>query len=243
MLAIAAFFDIDGTLYREGLITAMFKKLIRSEIIDEVRWHNEVKERYNRWDRRVGNYDDYLLKMAEIYVEAIAGLHQSQIELIAKKVVEQNGDRVYVYTRDRIQFHKEMGHIIITVSGSPEELVCEMASKHGFHDHIGTRYLKNSEGYFTGQIIPMWDSDNKAEAIRNFAIQYGLDLSNSYAYGDTAGDLSMFKMVGFPTAVNPTRELLMRMSQDPMIRAHARVVVERKDMIYEMDEGFFDRIG
>ncbi|MEG0642009.1 MAG: HAD-IB family hydrolase, partial [Clostridium sp.] len=29
---IAAFFDIDGTLYREGLITEVFKKLIKYEI-------------------------------------------------------------------------------------------------------------------------------------------------------------------------------------------------------------------
>jgi hydroxymethylpyrimidine pyrophosphatase-like HAD family hydrolase len=28
---IAAFFDIDGTLYREGLITEIFKKLIKSK--------------------------------------------------------------------------------------------------------------------------------------------------------------------------------------------------------------------
>jgi hydroxymethylpyrimidine pyrophosphatase-like HAD family hydrolase len=38
----AAFFDIDGTLYREGLITATFKKLVKSELIGQQRWFNEV---------------------------------------------------------------------------------------------------------------------------------------------------------------------------------------------------------
>src|SRR6056297_2811874 len=106
----AAFFDIDGTLYREGLITEIFKKMIKSDIIGEERWYNEVREKYNSWDKRVGNYDDYLLKIAEIYTEAITGLHRIQIEFIAKNVVEQKGDRVYIFTRDRIQYHLENGY-------------------------------------------------------------------------------------------------------------------------------------
>ena len=35
---VAAFFDIDGTLYREGLITEVFKKMIKCEIIEPEKW-------------------------------------------------------------------------------------------------------------------------------------------------------------------------------------------------------------
>lgn len=31
----AAFFDIDGTIYREGLITEVFKKIIKYDLVDE----------------------------------------------------------------------------------------------------------------------------------------------------------------------------------------------------------------
>ncbi len=48
--------------------------------------------------------------------------------------MEQKGDRVYTFTRDSIKWHKEQGHKIITISGSPYELVKEMASKYGFDD-------------------------------------------------------------------------------------------------------------
>jgi HAD superfamily hydrolase (TIGR01490 family) len=240
MAHIAAFFDIDGTLYREGLITATFKMLIKSEIIEQDRWFNEVKEKYTKWDKRIGNYDDYLLKMAEIYVEAVKGLHQSQIEFIAKRVVEQNGDRVYTFTRDRIQYHKDQGHKVITISGSPEELVKEMSQKHGVDNYIGTHYIKDAKNYFTGEIRPMWDSRNKEKAVMDFVKQYDIDLSKSYAYGDTAGDLSMFKMVGHPTAVNPTRELLTKIKSDPDVAEKTKVAVERKDMIYQMDMSFFE---
>ena len=40
---IAAFFDIDGTLYRDSLMTEHFKKLIKYEVVDEKYWLNGVK--------------------------------------------------------------------------------------------------------------------------------------------------------------------------------------------------------
>ena len=146
---IAAFFDIDGTLYRESLMTEVFKKLIKSELIENDKWYKEVKPYYVKWDKRIGNYDNYLLKMADIYTEAIIGLHRSQIEFIASQIIKQKGDRVYTYTRDRIKWHKSQGHIIITISGSPIELVREMSIKYGFDDYVGTKYELNEHNMYT----------------------------------------------------------------------------------------------
>lgn len=230
---VAAFFDIDGTLYREGLLTEVFKKLIRYEIIDSKRWHLEVKPDYDRWDKRTGNYDDYLQGMADIYVEAIRGLHQSQIDYIAKKVVEQKGDRVYTYTRDRIVDHRKRGHLLITVSGSPRELVEEMAHKHGFDDYVGTIYEKK-EGVYTGKVYPMWDAEHKKEALTRLKERYQIDLDASYAYGDTMGDYSMLSMVGHPTIVNATREVYQQLAKDPDLSQRINIIVERKDMVYRL---------
>jgi HAD superfamily hydrolase (TIGR01490 family) len=230
----AAFFDIDGTLYREGLIAEIFKKLVKYEIIEPEKWYNEVRPIYQKWDKRQGNYDNYLLKMAEIYIEAVKGLHKSQIDFIAKKVVEQKGDRVYTFTRDRIRWHKEQGHKVITISGSPRELVREMSLKHGFDDYSGAVYLLNSKDVYTGDVVPMWDSASKSKAIEYFVEKYELDLEKSYAYGDTAGDFSMFKLVQYPICVNPTRELLKKVLDDDETNDKVQIVVERKDVIYNL---------
>lgn len=234
MGSIAAFFDIDGTLYREGLITATFKKLVKSDIIDNERWDKEVREKYTNWDKRMGNYDDYLLKMAEIYIQAIKGLHRSQIEFIAKKVIEQKGDRVYTFTRDRIKWHLDQDHKIITISGSPIELVREMSKKHGFMDCIGSEYLTDEQDIYTGEVKPMWDSANKKIALAELVERYDIDLSRSYAYGDTAGDFTMLKAVGHPVAMNPTRELLLKLKEDPETKNKVSFIVERKDMVYHL---------
>ncbi|MGH4124162.1 MAG: HAD-IB family hydrolase [Clostridium sp.] len=231
---IAAFFDIDGTLYREGLITEVFKKLIKSELIENDRWYKEVKPFYVKWDKRIGNYDNYLLKMADIYSEAIIGLHRTQIEFIASQIIKQKGDRVYTYTRDRIKWHKDQGHIIITISGSPIELVREMSIKYGFDDYIGTKYILNENDVYTGKIIPMWDSASKQTAIDNFVYKYNIDLQQSYAYGDTSGDYTMLKSISNPTAINPTKELLLMILKDDELKEKINIMLERKDVVYKL---------
>lgn len=78
------------------------------------------------------------------------------------------------------------------------------------------------------------DSRNKKLAIDALVEKYHIDLSKSYAYGDTAGDFSMLKSVANPVAINPTRELITKLKEDPDTCVKAQIIVERKDMIYSL---------
>ncbi len=234
MKKIAAFFDIDGTIYREGLITEVFKKIIKYELVDEEKWYNEVRPAYLLWDKRQGDYDTYLLKMVDIYVEAIKGISKEQIEHVAKKVIEQKGDRVYTFSRERIKWHQDQGHIVIAISGSPYELVKEMSQKYNMDDFKGTIYKSDENNNYTGDVIPMWDSESKQKALLEMKEKYDIDLSASYAYGDTAGDYTMFKLVGIPYAINPTKELLNKITNDKEINDKINIIVERKDVTYKL---------
>ena len=231
----AAFFDIDGTIYREGLITEVFKKMVTHEIIDPKRWHDEVKPAYQAWDRRVGDYDTYLMRMTEIFQQTLVGLSSQHIDFIARKVIEQKGGRVYQFTRQEIERHQREGRRVIAISGSPDTLVKLMAEKYHFDDWRGSLYPTDEKGFFTGKIIPMWDSASKLKALNTLVAQYDLDLSRCWAYGDTNGDITMLKAVGHPTAINPTRELLLNIREDAELNKKIRVVVERKDVIYHID--------
>ncbi|MGL4990716.1 MAG: HAD-IB family hydrolase [Sarcina sp.] len=232
---IAAFFDIDGTIYREGLITEVFKKIIKYELVKGEKWENEVKPAFLKWDKRQGDYDEYLLKMVDIYIDAIKGLKKYHIDHIAKTVIEQKGDRVYTFTRERIKWHKEQGHVVIAISGSPIELVKEMAEKYGMNDFRGTIYEITDEDTYSGEIKPMWDAVSKQNAIKELTEKYNIDLSNSFAYGDTSGDFTMFENVGNPYAINPTRELLGKVQNCEEIKNKINVIVERKDVTYKID--------
>jgi phosphoserine phosphatase len=102
-------------------------------------------------------------------------------------------------------------------------------------DYRGTVYKVGPDGRYSGEIIPMWDSESKQCAVLEMAKQYGIDLSESYAYGDTNGDFAMMKLVGHPVAVNPTQELLTHIQKDDALRKKIVVIVERKDVIYRLN--------
>ena len=80
----------------------------------------------------------------------------------------------------------------------------------------------------------MWDSNSKNIAIDDFVKKYNIDLSKSYAYGDTNGDINMLKRVGNPIAINPTNELLQKIKNDPAIRDISTIIIERKDLVYKL---------
>ena len=86
----------------------------------------------------------------------------------------------------------------------------------------------------------MWDSESKQKAIIEMSQKYNVDLENSYAYGDTSGDFTMFQNVGIPYAINPTRELLTRIMEDDDIKKKINVIVERKDVTYKMNINCLD---
>ncbi|MBM6861511.1 HAD-IB family hydrolase, partial [Clostridium saudiense] len=168
------------------------------------------------------------------YVEAIKGISKEQIEHVAKKVIEQKGDRVYTFSRERIKWHQDQGHIVIAISGSPYELVKEMSQKYNMDDFKGTIYKSDENNNYTGDVIPMWDSQSKEKALLEMKEKYDIDLSASYAYGDTAGDYTMFKLVGIPYAINPTKELLNKITNDKEINDKINIIVERKDVTYKL---------
>lgn len=229
---VAAFFDIDGTFYRDSLLIEHFKRLIKYEIISPSVWHDKVKHTFNNWDKRQGNYDDYLNEVSQTYAKYLTGLSFDDIDYIAKQVIRTKADRVYRFTRERIEWHLAEGHHVIFISGSPDFLVEKMAEKYNATDCRGSHYLFNPDGTFSGEISPMWDSRNKLKTISEMVGKYDLDLSKSFAYGDTQGDFTMLESVGNPVLINPSSELLQSVYDSDKILKNAWLAIERKDVIY-----------
>ncbi|MFR9019277.1 MAG: HAD-IB family hydrolase, partial [Fusobacterium sp.] len=104
---IGAFFDIDGTICRNSLLTEHFKKMIKYELIDSLEYEEKVRDTYMLWAERVGDYDGYLLKLTETYVNAMIGISEKDNDFVSDQVMKLKGNRVYKYTRDRIKWHKD----------------------------------------------------------------------------------------------------------------------------------------
>lgn len=231
---IAAFFDIDGTIHRNSLLIEHFKLLIKYEYINIMTWEGKIKDKFLKWDERQGNYDDYLDELVQAYVEALKNFSKEEMNFIAKRVIELKGHIVYKYTRDKLSEHLKKGHKVIIISGSPDFLVEKMAQKYGVKDYKGSIYKTDENGIFTGEVIPMWDANSKKKAINEFCNQYDIDLSKSFAYGDTTGDLTMFKQSGNAIAINPSKNLIQKIKKNKDLKNKVQIIVERKDVIYKL---------
>lgn len=225
---IAALFDIDGTIFRDSLLTAHFKKLVKYEIIsyDKIKHLEPLKI---AWKNREITYDEYMNELIKTYHTSITGLNINEVEFAAKKTIETESKKLYIYTKNRIEWHRQQGHKIIFISGSPDFLVNKIANELNADLWFGSTYLTKND-IFTGDILPMWDSISKLNTIERIKQSYNIDLANSYAYGDTNGDYLMLSKVGNPYAINPNQELLNKL-KDNNIKAN--IIVERKDVIHE----------
>ena len=228
-----AVFDIDGTIFRNSLMIEHFKKLIAFEIINPELWYTKVKKAYEDWEKRYADFEEYLEILAGVYLEELKGVKRDHIEFVADHVVEANWDMVYKYSRGQIEWHRKMGHEVFFISGSPDFLVSKMAEKYGATEYRGTKYFVDSNNCYTGEIVKMWDSASKQRVLDEIIEKYNVDLAKSYAYGDTTGDLSMLRLMGNPVAINPNRELILKIKEDEYLSEKTTIIVERKNVVYK----------
>jgi phosphoserine phosphatase len=67
---------------------------------------------------------------------------------------------------------------------------------------------ESEDGVYTGRLDgPFAYGEGKADRLRTFAAERGIDLAQSWAYTDAVSDLPMLETVGHPVAVNPDAEL------------------------------------
>lgn len=237
----AAFFDIDGTVFRDSLMIAHFKKMREFKIIEDYNLAN-IHFSEKSWQKRRVAYDDFLDEISRTYVKSLMGVSYSDIMFTARHTIKNRADEVYRFTKNQIKYHLEKGHLVVFISGSPDFLVRHMAKTWNAHVYAGSKYIFKN-GIFTGDIIPMWDSASKLKVMKMIIEEHNIDLHKSYAYGDTNGDFTMLKSVGHPYAINPARELLDNISEDEELREKTTIIVERKDVIYRLkaDVETFDR--
>ena len=117
--------------------------------------------------------------------------------------------------RDEIAMHLAAGRRAVLVSGGIDVLLAPLAAALGAE--LLAQRLVASDGRLTGEYrtyevlgdVPpgMSQAARKAAALAKYAETSGIDLSASFAYGDSVNDLEMLAMAGTPVAVRPDRHL------------------------------------
>lgn len=223
-----AVFDIDGTVFRSSLLLELVETLIDKDIFPR-----EARDAYlpaqEEWLNRNGEYGPFIKKVVEAFALHAKGKEYGEVADVAGEIIEAKKERTYRYTRDLIADLKSNGYYLLGISHSPKFIVDGFGYELGFDKTYGTFYETGPTGRFTGTIADEHLIMNKSAILKRAVEKNDLTLHGSYGVGDTESDISMLDLVETPIAFNPNRLLYRHAKQKEW-----KVVVERKDVIYEI---------
>jgi phosphoserine phosphatase len=129
-------------------------------------------------------------------VKLLAGLDESEIDSVYAAIVLAPGARTMVRTLRRL------GYRFAIVSGGFSQITDRLAEDLGIHFSRANE-LEIVDGRLTGNIVgDVIDRAGKAQALREFAADVGVDVGSVIAIGDGANDLDMLSVAGLGIAYN-----------------------------------------
>ena len=222
-----AVFDIDGTIFRSSLLIEVTEALIAAGIFPGKASKGYAKA-HRAWLDRKGSYEDYIWAVIRTFEKYIPGVHYKDFLRVAAVVLRLHKDRVYRYTRDLVRDLKKQKYFLLAISLSPKGIVDAFARGFGFDKVYGLLYEADAKGRYTGgKLHP--EIFDKGEIVARALLKEGLTLKGSVGVGDTESDIAFLKLVDRPICFNPNSVLYKHAR-----RAGWKVVVERKDVIYEL---------
>src|SRR3712207_3567277 len=147
-----AVFDVDGTLFRRGLLPALTRRLVSEGIFSE-RVREELSQDYYAWVERRGSYETYDELVVELFLRELAGVSVAELRRCATVEVEAHGRRLHIYTRDVARRLKQAGYHLIAISGSPQEILDLFLRPLDFDRAWGTVLAQDARGRYTGEKI------------------------------------------------------------------------------------------
>jgi HAD superfamily hydrolase (TIGR01490 family) len=223
-----AIFDIDGTIFRKNLHFELINELAWMKIFP-VAVRNTLTEIYTNWLEHEGTYDDYRKALVELYSKHIKGCSQEEVFKACRIVVPFHAKRTYIFAEKLIKKLRAAGYHLIAVSGSPIEVVEEYNRDYLKFDYVfGSIYALDKDKRYTG-VAEFEPSKNKGHVVEQYVYEHKLIFKDSYGVGDTESDGSFLKLVENPIAFNPNQNLKAMAEKKQW-----KVVVEKKDVVYEM---------
>ena len=139
----------------------------------------------------------YKGRRMEPFLESAESFYQNYLKPnMAPKMVES------------LTWHQSQGHQTILLTGSIEYYLKPVVRDFRI-DHLLCTHLEMDEaGILTGKSLgPVCVGSRKLELSLSLAEEHGIDLSQSYAYGNSHLDIPILKRVKHPVMVNPNEKL------------------------------------
>jgi HAD superfamily hydrolase (TIGR01490 family) len=208
-----AFFDLDGTLLPAPSLERRF--------IGYLLERDEISEGHvGRWLARFAlDFCDDPHGVTVGNKRYLAGISETLVgeweKSLGTEILRGESLGSFNEALQRIVWHRAQGHRLFIVSGTLAPLARVVARRLSTlvsaEIEVCATELEAGPGcprIWNGRIAGEHMSGRaKLRAVTGLAARCGIDLSRSYAYGDSFGDLQMLEAVGNAVAVNSTRRL------------------------------------
>lgn len=223
-----AFFDVDGTVFRSSLLIELVETLVDEGIFPATAIQ-EYRAPHQAWQNREGKYEDYIAAVIASFLKHIKGVYYGDFADVGRMVVAEHGKHVYRYARNLIKDLKADNYYIVAISHSPKTVLDDFCENYGFDKVYGRFYEIGPNDNFTGKVIDEHYIQNKANIVKRVFEVEDVTPEESIGVGDTEGDIPLLESIEQPICFNPNKRLYEYARQK-----HWPVVVERKDVIYEL---------
>lgn len=201
----AAFFDLDRTLISGSSAFTLAGAARAGGLLPTTAFVKASAA--NAAFKLLGSKDHTTERAREAMLMFVRGHRQEDLNALNERVLPRLLDRIRPEARRLLDLHRDAGRSTYIVSAAPQEIVAPLALSLGMSGGIGTRG-EVVDGVYTGELAgPFCYGAGKVAAIEELARWDGLDLSQCYAYSDSASDLPMLMAVGHPVVVNPDARL------------------------------------
>ena len=201
----AAFFDLDKTVIARSSTLAFSRPFYAGGLITRSAL---LRSAYAHFFYQIQGADhDQLERMRQHLSQMCRGWEVQQVrDIVAETLDALIPPLVYAEATELIAEHHAAGRDVVIVSASGAEVVEPIGALLGA-DHVVATRMAVTDGRYTGDVEFYAYGENKAVAVRELATERGYDLSDCYAYSDSATDVPMLAEVGHPVAVNPDKAL------------------------------------
>lgn len=199
--AVAAFFDMDGTLLSSNVIETYLwvrlRELSGSQRLAELgRIATKVPSLVQAERRERSAF------LRTVYRE-YEGADRATLDAIAdESLTDHVLSRLAPGAVRRIREHRAAGHRTVLITGAIRPLTRPLIP---LFDHIEAAELAvDSRGTCTGYLAssPLV-GESRAAWMRSYAAEHGIDMAASFGYADSHSDLPLLAAVGNPVAVRP----------------------------------------
>jgi HAD superfamily hydrolase (TIGR01490 family) len=203
---VAAFFDIDGTITKTTILLPLI-------------WYQRAHLSWPRFALfalgllvRVPYYlwidHQSRARFNLVFYRRYAGLNAEKVRAWHRRTFSENLQRrIFPTTLEFLRDHHRQGHRIVLITGGLD-LVMQPLAEYLHADNLIATQITERDGVLTGIVDgPAVADERKAVFVRDIARHHDIDLTQSFAYGNSMGDARMMESVGHAVAINPDRRL------------------------------------